>query len=856
VRIHDKAIKMILLSSRVARLKGDIERLQGIIESPSVQVSYSETPIEWLKEFASLLQYDLNAFAGKIQNQAEGISWETLNHIQQQHSQLMQETLGFLGGMVTREADIDGDQLLEVHQQFATSLAKGSTWSPSIIVGERPRHVRHEQYTTTKSVTERLEDSLVRIPLPRWDIWYLPLTSHDLGFWVAKWGQRQWLDEIVKEQSQAVLTLLDDPQPAEPAYTPLLPEIKKIWDGYQHSDDASEYRKQFQPIIQRYADHQKVHLWRIIADAYATYLIGPAYVHALFFLELNPFDPFSDPAVLNSSYMPSDARRAAVALRTLHNMDQHLKTGRFGPYDNEIRHLDSIWGNALELSKYLEAYKEEAALISPLADQIFRGLLRHFKPQVEETHTQWEASKEDVVPLLLEGADQPVLPAPEMLALVNAAWLCRSRYPHKIAQIRLDCELLIKGEYAPEGLNSEPLQPDFLTQYLLHSRIYDLQTDLDHFKELFRSKTLEKDRDAVSGHFFRIISKQEYALERQKISIQRGLGVDSALQTIIKQSWGEEMKLLREEILDLFGGVNLRKEELDQKICEQVEALLHDYARLTGVNWSSRVILGKNPLFSSISHLIHIGFPDLDIWNLPLMAHEFGHITAFGTPDILKLIEKEAAKMDQGHPGALEWSTDDKRRYRTRRLDHLHEIFADVFAIYVQGPAFAYNTFLLHLNPSQAYQPRGRYPTHGERAAVLLKIFQNMDAADKVGHFGPYDSDIKRLKGWWDSAVEKTGNQLDNIHRFERMATTLFAERVYIYLEQYFRLGARYPADDWKEAKEIAAILLENKPDLSGINRRNLLSIAWASRIFHRDTPNNFKDINNFVRTALIQSMQ
>ena len=103
----------------------------------------------------------------------------------------------------------------------------------------------------------------------------------------------------------------------------------------------------------------------LIADALATYLIGPAYAHALVFLVLNPTDPFiegerASMGTGRSRFLPSDARRAAIVFDVLKRMSAKTKPDQHtdGIYDPELRLLETVWERALEASGVLKQYQD------------------------------------------------------------------------------------------------------------------------------------------------------------------------------------------------------------------------------------------------------------------------------------------------------------------------------------------------------------------------------------------------------------------------------------------------------------------------------------------------------------------
>ncbi|HOC20315.1 MAG TPA: hypothetical protein PKL16_02295 [Anaerolineae bacterium] len=213
-------------------------------------------------------------------------------------------------------------------------------------------------------------------------------------------------------------------------------------------------------------------------------------------------------------------------------------------------------------------------------------------------------------------------------------------------------------------------------------------------------------------------------------------------------------------------------------------------------------------------HLWH--FPDAEIWNLPLMAHEFGHVAALNTPAFLEFLARQVLTLVEGHPKAESWTRQQRESYVSQRSAHLHEFFADAFALYCQGPAFAFDMTPLHLNPAEALLRRGRHPTHAERFEVLLTVLERMNSAAQADVYalGPYAPAIARLKDLWTQAVAACGVQPDAVATFHRLQARRLARELYEGLEQSYRLGAQFPPEAWQQAYEAAPAWNARRDDL------------------------------------------
>ena len=233
------------------------------------------------------------------------------------------------------------------------------------------------------------------------------------------------------------------------------------------------------------------------------------------------------------------------------------------------------------------------------------------------------------------------------------------------------------------------------------------------------------------------------------------------LEAATRQLLGRNLQELVDEIMDFLGGVFIRQEGLDGGACEAADGLLSLYSANSGIPWLARAVPGENPLFSQAVDLVHLHFPDWEVWNLPLLAHEFGHITVSNTPGFRELFASELSTLSDGHPQAAAWTAEQRQAYLAARAAHLHEFFADAYAVFTQGPAFVFAALYLNFNPAQAYASRTGHPSHAERAALIFSVLEAMDEQAKASEYdtGPYAGWLKRASETWNAAVQANGGQ-------------------------------------------------------------------------------------------------
>ncbi len=364
-------------------------------------------------------------------------------------------------------------------------------------------------------------------------------------------------------------------------------------------------------------------------------------------------------------------------------------------------------------------------------------------------------------------------------------------------------------------------------------------------------------------------------------------------QTLCAGTWGKLNELedksrpLKREALEFLGGLLIRYKDRDHEpaqllggeatgpsICDLADALLKDYVQQTGVNWSTRTVLGRNPFLAKDTDIIRVRFPDWSLWNLPLMAHEFGHLAALATPDFIKL--KTEFQQDTIPPTLYDNPQGkllSSQQYIEARRQHLDEFFADVFATYTFGPAFACASILHQFNPAQAYIWRGAHPTHDERVQVILLTLQAMNEKTRSASHDPgiYALVIAQLRQVWNESLKSCHANPDNldIYNFQLRQTQRWAWHLYNMIDRFYRLGACYKPEQWKLAVEASERLkclpyptieqLQEKvtkyPSLDSISLKDFVNAFWYARTGEAYKPPFLPQVsahlgNNYLRIS------
>jgi hypothetical protein len=314
---------------------------------------------------------------------------------------LLRECLEIIGSLAIRNQDLD-DKLLYVADELIRDCM-----TVSISDGNYYLLVNSVIFSDAFS---RTRARIIRLRFPAWTIWNLPFAAHEVGH-VANWyvlNQERDQDEPLR-----VLTPFKDNQRASLV---------------ANDADLNELHQAGGGEARQAEDWADARLRVLLADAFATYTMGPAYACSAIMLRLNPLAK-----ALRD--MPADLQRAHVILSTLGcmNGDEDSPTR---PYNTVIGRLKDGWEKALERSTPASALTDaEKAYLEQLAEaftrdigpQIFTTAARYPDgspkdgwTKAQEWANSWWDQRKNGKPFSL-----PDNPTGKLRDALNAAWLCR-----------------------------------------------------------------------------------------------------------------------------------------------------------------------------------------------------------------------------------------------------------------------------------------------------------------------------------------------------------------------------------------------------------------------------------------------
>ncbi len=185
------------------------------------------------------------------------------------------------------------------------------------------------------------------------------------------------------------------------------------------------------------------------------------------------------------------------------------------------------------------------------------------------------------------------------------------------------------------------------------------------------------------------------------------------------------------EYVDFAGGLAVRDNALDDRVCQMSDVLLKDLSHVT-MNALS-VPARQAALGTIMKSVFKLGFPEWTIWGIPLVGHEIG---------------LSIAENDKGVDSLVNSASFGIHRSRQKSL------FADIFATYTLGPAYACAAILLRFEPHHASAPRGD-PSDIDRARLILDVLDRL-GEDQVSS---YCETVAKLRNLWKEAVDNLARQ-------------------------------------------------------------------------------------------------
>lgn len=318
----------------------------------------------------------------------------------------------------------------------------------------------------------------------------------------------------------------------------------------------------------------------------------------------------------------------------------------------------------------------------------------------------------------------------------------------------------------------------------------------------------------------------------------------------LKACW-EDFRVLREECLSLFRetlafmqGASLRRAGLDGGFCQLADGLLDELDRAADLKWGRITIPAEAEFFGDMAQIIRLRFPEVDIWDLPMAVHEFGH---FVGPEIAATV-KEGLRRRVRYP--FQEILDREYARGLRWWYFAHEQFADVFATYALGPAYPCACMLGRFDPGAAHEDGLRHPSAAKRVELTLRTLQRMDDAEALA--APYAGVLSELRKSWRDSLAAAGSRPDVDPAAAEELGRVFNE-LYSLIDEYLPI-LRYAG--MSRAEELKRTLPGGQPSVGAdVTIADILNAAWLCRIDRWDDGPELVHVAGEAATRLCQEV-
>jgi hypothetical protein len=261
----------------------------------------------------------------------------------------------------------------------------------------------------------------------------------------------------------------------------------------------------------------------------------------------------------------------------------------------------------------------------------------------------------------------------------------------------------------------------------------------------------------------------------------------------------------------LLAGAWTRRMQVEQGVFELADRLLRELGRLRFGFGPTVVIPAEVELSIADVSAVTLAFADTTVWNLPVLAHEYGHLFARQTGPVHQFLLADS-------PSGADWRSDYDFRYRS-------ELFADIFATYTVGAAYACTCVLLRFDPTTAYEEGPQHPSAATRVHAMTRVLATLSTVPATFR----EQVLSKIKVIWPYEVSEP--DLEELNMFVESSLEILMQHVHLLV----------PSDGLGLAYRHAAlvdVLTGDGMDLSDLPEQlndgsvvELLNAAWESRL-------------------------
>lgn len=257
-------------------------------------------------------------------------------------------------------------------------------------------------------------------------------------------------------------------------------------------------------------------------------------------------------------------------------------------------------------------------------------------------------------------------------------------------------------------------------------------------------------------------------------------------------------QLLASETLAVVGGISMRVRGLDSEAGELPEALLAAVAGSMALGYEFITVPSGSEFIDVMSDVIRVRYPGAGVWDLPVVLHEFGHflvghLPRSAEPSVSAIIDRE-------------------RSASPRRGYFADELWADTFAAYVGGPAYAFSAMARFDVVGAAEDAPPSHPSAMKRvAAIRLTLGHSQTAWQRRRRAaGSLEVPIASAEDLWRNRLRAAGVATEPDATDRTYAEELAGQFIGILDRDWPRI--RY--DDTRRAAAIRQGLDDGQPEL------------------------------------------